>query len=137
MALKLANGDNVVEATRLWPINSLAHTLFTQISVRLNDTLIRPQTDTYHYKAYLETLFNYNRQDGENVLKPQGWYNALDFPAGLTANNTNTEGEGHEAFQALSSNQQASLKLMKAEQSNYTDGKRHMLRFTPHNEVFH
>ena len=51
-------------------------------------------------------------------------------------NNTDT-GEGHEAFQALSSNQQASSKLMKAEQSNYTDGKRHMLRFTPHNEVFH
>ena len=84
MALKLANGDNVVEATRLWPMNSLAHTLFTQISARLNGTLISPQTNTYHYKAYLETLFKYNRQDGENVLKPQGWYNALDFPTQMT-----------------------------------------------------
>ena len=26
---------------------------------------------------------------------------------------------------------------MKAEQSNYTDGKRHVPRFTPHIEVFH
>ena len=68
LALKLANGNNVVEATRLWPTNNLAHTLFKQISVRLNGTLISPQTDTYHYKAYLETLLNYNRQDGENVL---------------------------------------------------------------------
>ena len=137
LALKLANGDNVVEATRLWPTNNLAHTLFKQISVRLNGTLISPQTDTYHYKAYLETLLNYDRQDGKTVLKPQGWYNALDFPTELTENNTNTEGEGHEAFQALSSNQQTSVKLMKAEQSNYTDGKRHVLRFTPHIEVFH
>ena len=94
-------------------MNSLAHTLFTQISARLNGTLISPQTNTYHYKAYLETLFNYNRQDGENVLKPQGWYNALDFPTQMTVNNTDTDLEGHEAFQALSSNQQASVKLMK------------------------
>lgn len=137
LALKLENGDNVVEATRLWPANNLAHTLFKQISVRLNGTLISPQTDTYHYKAYLETLLNYNRNEGETVLKPQGWYNALDFPPELTANNTNTEDDGHEAFNALSSNQQASVKLMKAEQNNYTTGKRHVLRFTPHIEVFH
>ena len=55
----------------------------------------------------------------------------------MTANNTNTEGDEHEAFLALSSNQQASVKLRKAEQSNYTDGKRHVPRFTPHIEVFH
>ena len=93
LALKLANGDNVVEATRLWPTNNLPHTLFKQISVRLNGTLISPQTDNYHYKAYLETLLNYNRDDGETVLEPQGWYNALDLPTELTVNNTNTEGD--------------------------------------------
>ena len=48
LALKLANGDNVVEARRLWPTNNFAHTLFKQISVRLNGTLISPQTDTDH-----------------------------------------------------------------------------------------
>ena len=36
----------------------------------------------------------------------------------------------------MSSSQQASVKLMKVEQSNYTDGKRHVLRFTPHIKVF-
>ena len=91
LALKLANGDNVVEATRLWPTNNSAHTLFKQISVRLNGTLISPQTDTYHYKAYLQTLLNYNRQDGETILRSQGWYNAVDFPMQMTANNTNTK----------------------------------------------
>ena len=33
LVLKLANGNNVVEATKLWPMNNLAHTLFQQISV--------------------------------------------------------------------------------------------------------
>ena len=83
LALQLANGDNVVEAMRLWPTDNLAHILFKQISVRLNGTLIGPQTDTYHYKAYLETLLNYNRDDGETVRKPKlvqcpGLSNAID-----------------------------------------------------------
>ena len=133
LALKLANGDNVVEATRLWPTNNLAHTLFKQISVRLNGTLISHQTDTYHYKAYLETLLNYNRQEGKTSRLVQ-------CPELSNTNDCKKQRHGRrgaEAFQALSSNQQASVKLMKTEQSNYTDGKRHVLRFTPHIEVFH
>ena len=35
LALKLANGDNVVEARRLWPTN---RSVFKQISVKLNGT---------------------------------------------------------------------------------------------------
>ena len=71
LALKLANGDNVVKATRLWS---------KTISVRLNSTLISPQTYAYHYKAYQETLLNYNRNNVETTLKPKGCYNALVFP---------------------------------------------------------
>lgn len=67
----------------IWPTNNLAHTLFKQINVRFNGTLISPQTDTYHYKSYIETLTNYDRDDGETILQPQGWYNAVDFPACL------------------------------------------------------
>ena len=50
--------------------NNLAHTLFKQINVRLNGTLISPQTDTYHYKAYIEALLNHDRDDGESILTP-------------------------------------------------------------------
>ena len=60
LALKVENGDNVEEVTELWPTKNTAHTLFKQISKGLNGTFISPQTDTYHYKAYLETLFNYS-----------------------------------------------------------------------------
>ena len=78
--------------------------------------------------------------DGETVLKPQGWYNGIDLPATLTANNADTAanaGAGHNDFQRMSTNQQANVKLMKEEQANYTEGKTHVLRFRPHIEVFH
>ena len=93
LKLKKNDNGNVTAADKLWPVNNLAHSLFKQISVRLNGTLISPQTDTYHYKAIIETLLNYDREDGETVLKPQGWYNNIDFPAEWTDDNTNTEGD--------------------------------------------
>ena len=85
-------------------ISNIAHSLFKQISVRLNGTLISPQTDTYHYKAYLETLLNFNRDDGETILKPQGWFNTVNMPDVLTANQLDLT---HAAFAALTPDNQA------------------------------
>ncbi|KAL9982831.1 hypothetical protein ACROYT_G004940 [Oculina patagonica] len=140
LQLKKDNDENVAAADKLWPVNNLAHSLFKQISVRLNGTLISPQTDTYHYRAFLETLLNYDRRDGETILKPQGWYNHIDFSATWTDNNTNTAanaGAGHADYVALTANHKEALKNSKAEQANYTEGKRHVLRFKPLIEVFH
>ena len=36
--------------------------IITQIDLYLNGTLISPQSDTYHYKAYLEELLNHDRE---------------------------------------------------------------------------
>ena len=85
---KIAAGQavNTLRADHTYLVNNIAHSLFKQINVRLNGTLISPQTDTYHYKAYFETLLNYNRDDGETILKPQGWFNAIDVPDALTTN---------------------------------------------------
>lgn len=94
LQLQKNNDTNVAAADSLWPVNNLAYSLFKQISVHLIGILISPQTDTYHYKAFLEMLLNCDRNDGETVLKPQGWYNNIDFPATWTANNMDTEGNG-------------------------------------------
>ena len=104
LQLKKDDNGNVEAAGKLWPVNNLTHSLFKQISVCLNGTLISPQTDTYHYKAFLETLLNYDRDDGETVLKPQEWYNAFDFPGKWRAYNMTTAGDGYAAWQALSGN---------------------------------
>ena len=66
------------------------HSIIKQIDLQLNGTLISPQSDTYHYKAYLENLLNFDREDGKTVWDLQGWFNQVDFPPQWTANNTNS-----------------------------------------------
>ena len=140
LTLKKSDNSNLVRTDKLWPVNNLAHSLFKQISVRLNGSLISPQTDTYHYKAYLETLLNYNRDDGNSVLQPQGWFNQIDFPEEWTGNNTRVavgSAEAHEDYTNLTANHKDALTGLKEEQANYIGGKTHVLVFKPHVEVFH
>ena len=62
----VADANNASDAnnTRFtYAVNNLAHTLFKQINVRFNGTLMTEQTDTYAYSAYLQTLLNYNQDD--------------------------------------------------------------------------
>ena len=68
-----------------YPVNNLAHTIFKQINVRFNGTLMTEQTDTYAYSAYLQTLLNYSQDDGESLLAPQGWVNFLNVAPTLTS----------------------------------------------------
>ena len=49
--IKQSDGSNLVTADVIALVNNLAHTLFKQINVRLNSTLI-------------ETVLNYDRDDG-------------------------------------------------------------------------
>ena len=140
LRLKKSTGANLAAADKLWVTNNLAHTIIKQIDLRLNSTLISPQSDTYHYKAYLETLMNYIWEEGETVLRPQGWFNVWDFPDEWTANNTDTAangGAGHNDYQALSANHKAALAKSKTETALYVDGARHSLVFQPHLEAFH
>lgn len=57
LRFKMDNGDDVVAGSPVTLANNLAHSIFKQINVRLNGTLISPQTDTYHYKAFIENSF--------------------------------------------------------------------------------
>ena len=136
LSLKKSDNGNMVAAEKLWPVNNLAHSIIKQIDLQLNGTLISPQSDTYHYKAYLETLLNFDREDGKTVLGPQGWFNQLDFLPQWTANNTNSTGP-HQHWQDLSANHKAALATMVAETAKYAGGVTHSLVFTPHLVVYH
>ena len=133
---KVAAGQavNTVRTDHTYLINNIAHSLFKQINVRLNGTLISPQTDTYHYKAYFETLLNYNRDDGETILKPQGWFNAIDVPDALTANQLD---QTHAEFRALTTNYQDYVKSIQLENAKHAGGKARVLCLVPHIEVFY
>lgn len=69
----------------VYPVNNFAHSLIKQLNVRLNGMLLSPQTDTYAYKAYIETLLNYTKQDGATLLAPQGWVNQINVPAKIAS----------------------------------------------------
>ena len=126
----------MVAAEALWPVNNLAHSIIKQIDLQLNGTLISPQSDTYHYKAYLEELLNFDREDGKTVLGPQGWFNQVDFPPQWTANNIDST-TPDAAYTALSANHKAALAASVAETRKYAAGVTHSLVFSPHLDVFH
>ena len=50
------------------PVNNWLHSLFSQVDVYLNGKLVSPQTNTYAYRAYLETLLNYGKDAKESHL---------------------------------------------------------------------
>ena len=77
LTVRKGNNTNLLAADVIGIINNLVHTLFKQINMRLNGTLINPQTDTYHLKAFIEAVLNHDRDDGETILAPEGWYNSL------------------------------------------------------------
>ena len=140
LQLKKSDNGNLEASEKLWPVNNLAHSILKQIDLHLNGTLISPQSDTYHYKAYLETLINFDRTDGKTILGPQRWYNQVDSPPEWTTNNTDTttnSGAGHNDYKALSANHKAMLAAMTAETVNYAGGVTRSLVFKPHLEVFH
>jgi len=135
LTIKTPTGGNIAQVNLIGLANNLAHTLFKQINVRLNGTLISPQTDTYHYKAYIEALLNHDRDDGETILKPHGWYNCLSVPSRgdadvMTANKLDTT---HADYGALPQD----LKNMVQSRIQFFGGKRVTFRFKPYLEVFH
>ena len=68
IVMKKDNGTNLLIAYVIGLANNLVHTLFKQINVRLNGTLISPQTDTYHLKAFIEEILNHDGDGGNTIL---------------------------------------------------------------------
>ena len=69
-----ADGANIADAAAIGPVNLLMHSLFSQVDVALNDKLVSSSTNTYAYRAYLETLLNYGKEAKESQLTSVMWY---------------------------------------------------------------
>jgi len=75
----------------------------------MNGVLMTEQSNTYHYRAYLETILNYNRQEGATKLAPQGWanqFNVIDVMEPTRANSdipTGANWSGNAELRALTS----------------------------------
>ena len=80
----LANSD--ADNTRnTYCVNNFGHSIFRDMTLSMNSVLMTEQSNTYHYRAYLETLLNYNREEGATKLAPQGWVNQLNVIAEMGA----------------------------------------------------
>ena len=93
----LANSD-ANNTRNTYCVNNFAHTIFRDMTMSANGVLMTEQSNTYHYKAYLETLLNYNRQEGATKLVPQGWVNQLGTNADVP---TAADWSGNVELQAL------------------------------------
>ena len=71
----------------IYCVNNFGHSIFSQMNLSFNGVLMTEQNNANHQKAYLETLLNFNRQEGETLLAPQGWVNELHVKDQLVPTN--------------------------------------------------
>ena len=92
-----ADGTDLGNDANVGPCNLFLHSLFSQVDLSLNDSLVTPSTSTYAYRAYLETLLSYGPAAKESQLTAALWYkdtaghmDALDDNEGLTKRKNHT-----------------------------------------------
>ena len=56
------------------PVNNWLHSLFSQMDVYLNDTLVTPSSNTYPFRAYVDTALSYGAEAKNTQLTSQLWY---------------------------------------------------------------
>ena len=69
------NGANLDPDTEVGPVNLFLHSLVSQVDVYLDERLISPSTNTYPYRAMLETLLNYGEEAKKIQLPMSLFYN--------------------------------------------------------------
>jgi len=83
-----ADGTDLDDDEAVGPVNLFLHSLFSQIDISLNGTQITPATNTYPYRAMIETLLSYGGDAKESQLTSAFFYkdeagrmDAADFAA--------------------------------------------------------
>jgi len=72
--IQRANGNDVANDDQIGPVNNFIHSLFSEVEVSLNGTLISASTGTYPYRAYIENLLNYGTEAKESQLTSELFY---------------------------------------------------------------
>ena len=82
LQLKITRGDgtNLQDGDQVGPINLIGKTFFKQVKLFLNSKLAYDSGDTYPYRSYLETEFNYDYSSKQSALKACGYQE--DTPVG-------------------------------------------------------
>ena len=104
------DGSNLDADTDVGSVNLWMHSLFSNVSFSLSETLVSPPTSMYPYRAYIETLFSYGPAAKESQLTGAMWYK--DTPGQQDKRTTNNKGfKSRKGLTALSKSVQMIGKL--------------------------
>ena len=67
-------GTDLAADTPVAPVNNWLHSLLSQVDVYLNDTLVTPSSNTYPFRAYVDTVLSYGAEAKNTQLTSQLWY---------------------------------------------------------------
>lgn len=68
------DGTDIDADTAIGPTNLFLHSLFSQVDISLNGTQITPATNTYPYRAIIETLLSYGKETKKSQLTSELYY---------------------------------------------------------------
>ena len=66
---KVNDKYELLENGKVGPINNLLHSLFSQVTLWLNNTQIENSNGSYAYRAYIENLLNFGSEAKSSYLK--------------------------------------------------------------------
>ena len=69
-----SDGNVLTDTDSVAPVNLFLHSLFSQVDVSLNERNISSSTNTYPYRAYIETLLNYGEDAKKSLLTCEGFF---------------------------------------------------------------
>ena len=108
--VEASNGSSQVSASQA-PVNNFLHSLFKQIDVYLNGKQVTPAMGTYPYRAYIETLLNYDVSAKKSQLSSALYFKDtpghMEEGGGLPStvdayvNETKSDGSGGNASKAV------------------------------------
>ena len=75
-----SKGEKIKDEALVVPVNNFLHSIFNQVDVFFNQTLVSPPNNSYAYRAFIETLLNYSEEAKMSHLTSSLWYDDLpDF----------------------------------------------------------
>ena len=78
--IKKADGDDVTDADNVALVNLSLHSLFRQVDISLNQTIITSTVGVnYPYKALIDCLLSYNNTEAVSQLQLEGFYKDVRY----------------------------------------------------------
>jgi hypothetical protein len=90
------NGENIGNAHHVAPVNLLMHSLFSEVDLKINDTLVTSTNNTYAYRAYIETSLSYGIAAKKSQLTAAMYYK--DNANSMDEGNPHAENAGNKAL---------------------------------------